>query len=143
MTFFLLLRHHHHHSQHKKEALAGSTVKIEARDVRLSKMISVSIVLVPLLWVSYAVLLLFLGFSVIETALYLFWCPFFSYIAVIATEAGMVDLKDLRPHVLRLFVSGSAQKKMVDQRRALQKKVRELVRKYGPELGDLYTRKLG
>ena len=118
-------------------------MKIEARDVRLSKMISVSIVMVPLLWISYAVLMLLLGFSTVETALYVFWCPFFSYIAVIATEAGMVDLKDLRPHVLRLFVSSSAQRKLVDQRRALQKKVRELVKKYGPELGNLYTKKLG
>lgn len=124
-------------------ALAGSTVKIEARDVRLSKMIAVSIIMVPLLWLSYAILMFFvIGFSLTETALYLFWCPFFAYIAVIAADAGMVDLNDLRPHVLRLcFVSKAAQKKLVEQRKDLQCKVRELVKKYGPELGDVYSKK--
>jgi hypothetical protein len=78
--------------------------KVEARDVRLSKMISVCVIGVPILWVVYAVLMLMFGFSLKHIGLYLFWCPFFSYLAVIATEAGMVDLKDLKPLLLRLMV---------------------------------------
>jgi hypothetical protein len=78
--------------------------KVEARDVRLSKMISVCVIGVPILWVVYAVLMLLFGFSLKHIGLYLFWCPFFSYLAVIATEAGMVDLKDLKPLLLRLMV---------------------------------------
>lgn len=45
-------------SREQKKALAASRVKIEARDVVMSKKITLSIVLVPTLWVTYAVLLL-------------------------------------------------------------------------------------
>jgi len=72
----------------------SSRVKIEARDVVLSKKITLSIVLVPTLWITYAVLLL--SFSHLEpatVAVLFFCCPLFSYIGVMATEAGMVDLK--------------------------------------------------
>lgn len=42
----------------RKKALAGSVVKIAALDVVLSKKIMISIVMVPLLWLFYAVLLI-------------------------------------------------------------------------------------
>ena len=42
----------------RKRALAGSVVKIAAFDVVLSKKIMISIVMVPLLWIFYAVLLM-------------------------------------------------------------------------------------
>lgn len=67
-------------------------------------MISVCVIGVPILWVVYALLMALAGFSLKHIGLYLFWCPFFSYLAVIATEAGMVDLKDLKPLLLRLMV---------------------------------------
>lgn len=41
----------------RKKALAGSVVKIAGRDVMLSKKIMISIVMVPLLWLFYAVLM--------------------------------------------------------------------------------------
>lgn len=41
----------------RKKALAGSVVKIAGRDVMLSKKIMISIVMVPLLWIFYAVLM--------------------------------------------------------------------------------------
>lgn len=44
----------------RKKALAGSVVKIAGRDVMLSKKIMISIVMVPLLWLFYAVLLMLL-----------------------------------------------------------------------------------
>ena len=44
----------------RKKALAGSVVKIAGRDVMLSKKIMISIVMVPLLWLFYAVLLMVL-----------------------------------------------------------------------------------
>lgn len=44
----------------RKKALAGSVVKIAGRDVVLSKKIMISIVMVPLLWMFYAVLLMLL-----------------------------------------------------------------------------------
>lgn len=42
----------------RKKALAGSVVKIAGRDVMLSKKIMISIVMVPLLWLFYAVLMM-------------------------------------------------------------------------------------
>lgn len=42
----------------REKALAGSVVKIAALDVVLSKKIMISIVMVPLLWIFYAVLLI-------------------------------------------------------------------------------------
>lgn len=42
----------------REKALAGSVVKIAARDVVLSKKIMISIVVVPALWMIYAVLLM-------------------------------------------------------------------------------------
>lgn len=44
----------------RKKALAGSVVKIAGRDVMLSKKIMISIVMVPLLWLFYAVLMVVL-----------------------------------------------------------------------------------
>jgi len=127
--------------KHMAVALAGSNVKIAARDVRLSKMIQVCFGGVPLLWLCYAVLMLVAGFTLRQTALYLFWCPFFSYLAVMATEAGMVDLKDLKPHFLRLFVSKAEMAKLVHTRKTLQNEVREMVKQYGPEMGAAYFEK--
>lgn len=42
----------------REKALAGSVVKIAALDVVLSKKIMISIVMVPLLWIFYAILLI-------------------------------------------------------------------------------------
>lgn len=42
----------------RKKALAGSVVKIAGRDVMLSKKIMISIVMVPCLWLFYAVLMM-------------------------------------------------------------------------------------
>lgn len=44
----------------RKKALAGSVVKIAARDVMLSQKIIISIVVVPMLWIFYSVLLMLL-----------------------------------------------------------------------------------
>jgi glycerol-3-phosphate O-acyltransferase/dihydroxyacetone phosphate acyltransferase len=119
---------------HVLVALKGSNVKVAGRDVRLSKMITVCMAGVPLLWLSYAAAMrLLLGCSTRQTLLYLFWCPFFSYLAVVATEAGMVDLKDLKPLLLRLMVSRAEMLKLVETRRGLQLQVRSLVKAYGPQ----------
>lgn len=51
----------------------------------------------------------------------------------------MLDMKDLRPAFLRLLPEF---RKVFDQlpmkRHLLQTEVREMVRKYGPSMGDLY-----
>jgi glycerol-3-phosphate O-acyltransferase/dihydroxyacetone phosphate acyltransferase len=87
-----------------KKDLARSRVKVQARDVVLSKKISFCIVAVPTLWISYAVLLLLLSPLQPRTVLALFLAmPVFSYFGVTTAEAGMIQLKDLRPAGLRLL----------------------------------------
>ena len=72
--------------------------------MRLSKMILTCMWGIPALWAAYAVLMLLWGVPLKAVGLYLFWCPFFSAMAVFATEAGMADLKNLKPLLLRLMV---------------------------------------
>mmetsp|Transcript_10809 Transcript_10809/g.14030 ORF Transcript_10809/g.14030 Transcript_10809/m.14030 type:complete len:676 (+) Transcript_10809:131-2158(+) len=127
--------------KHRKKALAGSRVKIQAVDVMLSKKIVISIVMVPTLWMTYAVLLYFftpLDLASVTVAVMCF--PIFSYIGIMATEAGMVSLKDLRPALLRLF-SPKARNKMEQLpavRSQLRKDLKDFIKTYGPNLGPVY-----
>jgi len=130
-------------SREQKKALAASRVKIEARDVVLSKKITLSIVLVPTLWIVYAILLYkYTSLQPSTIAVLFFSCPLFSYLGVMATEAGMVDAKDLKPVVMRLLPG--ARKKMQNlpaERAQLQRQIRAYIHQIGPELGSLYTDK--
>lgn len=124
-----------------KEDLKKSRVKLHARDVLLSKKILYSIVAVPALWLLWGVFLfIVMGFSFKATVMFLFCCPFFSYLGVMAVEAGMMDIKDFRPVYNRLFSQfrDEVVKKLPQQRTELQEEVRQLVRKYGPDLDALY-----
>ncbi len=126
-----------------KKDLLASRVKINARDVLLSKKILFSIVAVPTLWIMYAVLLCLLTNLELQTIVVLLMCcPFFSYLGVMAVQAGIVDLKDLRPAYLRLLPSFRREcRNLPLMRVALQREVRNIVRKYGPDLGPLYYAK--
>ena len=121
-------------------------MKIKALDVLLSKKILFSIVAVPTLWIMYAVLLCLLTNLEQQTIIVLLLCcPFFSYLGVMAVQAGIVDLKDLRPAYLRLLPSFRSEcRNLPLMRVALQREVRTAVRKYGPSMGPLYfARDLG
>jgi hypothetical protein len=66
----------------------------------------------------------------------------FSYLGVMAVHAGMIDFKDLRPALLRLLPPFRAQIAQLPAFRAsLQKDIRAIVKKYGPELGPIYDGK--
>lgn len=123
-----------------KKDLEASRVKIQAKDVLLSKKIMFSIVAVPVLWVTYAVLLLlFTSLQVKTVIVLLLCCPIFSYMGVMAVEASMNDLKDLRPAFLRLLPSFRKIAPELPKKRAeLVEEVRSLVKKYGPSLGAVY-----
>lgn len=118
-------------SREQKKALAASRVKIEAKDVVMSKKITLSIVLVPTLWVVYAALLLTLStLRPATVALLFFCCPLFSYIGVMATEAGMVDAKDLKPVLMRFMPSARKRMETLPAERAqLQRDVRTFIHK--------------
>ena len=68
--------------------------------------------------------------------------PIFSYMGIVTTEAGMVDLKDLRPYLKRLFPSSKRRLlNLPDVRQELQQDLREFVKMIGPSLGEIYTDK--
>jgi len=129
--------------QRRKSALSGSKVKIRAFDVVLSEKVSFCIVLVPSLWLFYWLLLVF--FTDLDgPAIGLIVCslPLFSYVGIMATEAGMVQLKDLRPYVMRLFPSTRARlNKLPETRMKLQTDLRQFIKQLGPILGDVYYEK--
>lgn len=123
----------------QKKALAGSKVKVAGRDVILSKKIMFSMVAVPALWLFYffaAVVLTDWYLSSIFLLLLSF--PLFSFFGVRSVEAGIIELKTIRPLFYRLLPEYRAiQDDLPRQRVALQKEVREFVKKYKSELGVL------
>ena len=123
--------------------LKASRVKVAARDVLMSKKILFSIVAVPVLWIFYAVLLFLFTSLESRTILVLFLCcPLFSYMGIMAVEASIVDMKDLRPAFLRLLPSFKQHADFLPKERlALQRELRALVKKYGPSLGPVYLDK--
>ncbi|KAF0689104.1 Aste57867_19376 [Aphanomyces stellatus] len=121
------------------KALAGSNVKIAARDVVLSKKISFSMVAVPTLWLSYTLLaILFTDWSWSSIFLLTASFPLFSYFGVRSVEAGIIELKTLRPLFYRLQPKYRKIQDELPQRRArLQMEVRLFVKKYASVLGPL------
>jgi glycerol-3-phosphate O-acyltransferase/dihydroxyacetone phosphate acyltransferase len=127
----------------RKKALAESKVKIKGYDVMLSERVLCCIVLVPSLWLVYG-LALFLFTSLDGPSLAVcFTCfPLFSYWSIMATESGMVDIKDLRPYVFRLIPSTRKRfQTLPATRKALRADLRATVRQLGPSLGDIYFEK--
>lgn len=124
----------------RKRALAKSKVKIRATDVMLTEKIMVCIVLVPTLWVTYAILLrMMTNLDGPAIALCLFCMPLFSYTSIIWAEAGMVEIKDLRPYVMRLFPSTRRRMAALPEvRMKLQADLRQFVKFLGPALGEIY-----
>lgn len=127
----------------RKKALAKSKVKIKALDVMLTEKVLLCIVLVPTLWVSYGLALYFFTNVDLPTlSFFIYSFPLFSYMGIVTTEAGMVDLKHIRPILKRLFPSSKRRMmKLPEERKELQKDLRDFIRKIGPSLGDVYTNK--
>lgn len=127
-------------SKQAKKDLKASRVKLAARDVLMSKKIVFSLVAVPVLWISYAVLmLLFTNWEPRTILVLLLLCPYFAYIGATGLGMGMVDVKDLKPALLRLLPAFQRVVKTLPGTRAqLQKDVRIMMKKYGPSLGAVY-----
>jgi glycerol-3-phosphate O-acyltransferase/dihydroxyacetone phosphate acyltransferase len=123
-----------------KVALEASRVKVKGFDVLMSKRIVFCLVAVPIVWITYALLLLLFSTLQAKTVLVLFLSmPVFSYLGITAVEAYMVDIRDLRPAFIRLLPSFRDKiGELPAMRAALQKEVREMVKKYGPEMGPVY-----
>merc|ERR1712224_808165 len=124
----------------RKKALAKSKVKIHGYDVMLTEKIIFCIVCVPLLWLLYGLIMIFFTNFDGQTITLCFMCfPVFSYAAIISSEAGMVDGKDLKPYILRLLPSTRKRlRALPQQRRELRRDLRAFIKKVGPAFGELY-----
>jgi glycerol-3-phosphate O-acyltransferase/dihydroxyacetone phosphate acyltransferase len=88
----------------QQKALANSKVKIAGRDVLLSKKIIVCMIGVPVLWFFYLFLVIWLTNWYFSSIFLLFLsCPLFSFFGVRSVEAGMIELKTIRPLFYRLL----------------------------------------
>ena len=88
----------------QRASLRTSEVKVSGHDVLLSEKMKFAIVGVPLLWLSYAAVLLLATPMRLQNVLTLLMvAPVASYIGVISAESGMIALRDLRPMLMRLF----------------------------------------
>lgn len=127
-------------SRRRKVALAASKVKVKAYDVVLSERVLACIVLVPSLWIFYgAALRIFTNLDGPSLAVCFACFPLFSYSSIRATESGMVDVKDLRPYVMRLIPSARRRLAALPAvRKELQRDLRALIREVGPSLGNIY-----
>ncbi|CAK7273567.1 Glycerol-3-phosphate/dihydroxyacetone phosphate acyltransferase [Sporothrix epigloea] len=133
------------------EALAGSSVKIEGRDVMATWKLLVSLALAPLLYNFYCVLFVIKfgsdrlwGYVPAWAAEAPWWLvfltgwivfPAITFAALRFGEVGMDIVKSLRPLVLCMNPSSSYNVQRLRERRAgLQKQVTDLVNTLGPEM---------
>mmetsp|Transcript_112056 Transcript_112056/g.323741 ORF Transcript_112056/g.323741 Transcript_112056/m.323741 type:complete len:679 (-) Transcript_112056:2143-4179(-) len=128
----------------RKKALAKSKVKVRGFDVMMTEKIVFCLVAIPSLWIFYGVLLAtFTDFDGPTIALCILSFPLFAYTGIIVSEAGMVDIKDLRPYYMRLFPSSRRRLKALPQmRKDLQVDIRAFIKKVGPALGEIYFGKV-
>lgn len=124
----------------RKIALAKSKVKVRGMDVKMTERVVFCIVAVPTLWFVYGFLMWSLtDLDASSLALFIMSMPLFSYMGVIVAEAGMVDWKQLRPFVMRLFPSARRRiAALPNTRKELQRDLRRFIKKLGPSLGELY-----
>lgn len=126
-------------NRRRKKALAESKVKIKGYDVMLSERVLCCIVLVPSLWLLYGLALYFLtSLDGPSLAVCVTCFPLFSYWSIMATESGMVDIKDLRPYIFRMIPSTRRRLTALPAtRNALRADLRAIIRRFGPS--ESYT----
>jgi glycerol-3-phosphate O-acyltransferase/dihydroxyacetone phosphate acyltransferase len=124
----------------REKALANSKVKVRGFDVMLTEKVIFCIAAIPTLWFIYFLLMYFFtDFDGSTIALCLLSMPLFAYVGIIVSEAGMVDIKDLRPYCMRLFPSSRVRLQALPQtRKELQTDMRAFIKKVGPALGEIY-----
>lgn len=123
----------------KREALAGSLVKIKANDVVATWKILIGMGVAPLLYIFYSCvgLYYFRDYKSINKFI-LFWIIYISgaivtYSALIFGDTGMDIFKSIRPIYLSI-ISPQVLYELKNQRKELAEKIVEIVNKFGPEL---------
>lgn len=136
--------------QKSKEALAASTVKVQARDVIATWKLLVSLALAPMLYMFYTIILAIWNSHNHVQGLVPEWVPtwliivfgyvFFpaiTYAGLRFGEVGMDILKSLRPLVVALNpASENALSKLRNTRTALSLEVTKLITTLKPELAE-------
>lgn len=124
----------------RKKALANSKVKVRGFDVMMTEKIVFCMVAIPTLWIFYGVLMaVFTDFDGPTIALCILSFPLFAYTGIVVSEAGMVDIKDLRPYYMRLFPSSRRRlHALPSMRKELQADLRSFIKRVGPALGEIY-----
>jgi glycerol-3-phosphate O-acyltransferase / dihydroxyacetone phosphate acyltransferase len=125
----------------RKKALAHSKVKVKGFDVMLTEKVIFCLVMVPTLWMTYGLLLVFATSWERPTIfLTMMSMPIFAYIGIVSAEAGIVEWYfNIRPFLMRLFPS--ARKRLAAlpaTRTALQSDLRAFIKTIGPDLGEIY-----
>ncbi|KAH7107845.1 glycerol-3-phosphate O-acyltransferase [Auriculariales sp. MPI-PUGE-AT-0066] len=127
----------------QREALAGSSVKIAAKDVVGTWKVLISLVVVPFLYSAYAALATIIAIKSGMPMKWRIWAPFLvlsvlpamSYAALKFGEAGMDVLKSLPPLMLSLMPGQSKQLDRVKKmREKLSEELTEVIDLYGPQL---------
>mmetsp|Transcript_52331 Transcript_52331/g.150817 ORF Transcript_52331/g.150817 Transcript_52331/m.150817 type:complete len:717 (-) Transcript_52331:50-2200(-) len=124
----------------QRKALKASSTKLAARDVVMSYKIIYVLILVPCLYIIYgSLILLFCSWCWTTIVLVLFSCPISAFLGTKASEQGVRAYADIVPLFHRLLPGPRAeQDKLPARRAALQKKLNQAVKRFGPLLGDLY-----
>eukprot|EP00658_Telonema_sp_P-2_P013635 TRINITY_DN15169_c0_g2_i5.p1 TRINITY_DN15169_c0_g2~~TRINITY_DN15169_c0_g2_i5.p1 ORF type:complete len:493 (+),score=85.30 TRINITY_DN15169_c0_g2_i5:142-1620(+) len=101
------------------EALKGSTVKIEGRDVVATWKLMISLVFVPLLHTVYTLLVARFGGEALATV-YFFFMPFVSFFSIKMFEDFFALIRSLKP-LLMVMLSRDQAERLVDIRSELEK----------------------
>lgn len=127
-------------AEEQRKALKASTVKLAARDVVMSYKIIYVLVLVPCLWIAYAVVLsMCTPWSITSRILFLAAMPLFAFLGMKASEQGVRAYSDLVPLFARFSKGTRRELDALPRRRAaLQRKIIGIVKLIGPRLGELY-----
>ncbi|KAJ4293798.1 Glycerol-3-phosphate/dihydroxyacetone phosphate acyltransferase [Collariella sp. IMI 366227] len=134
--------------QKAKTALAGSSVKIQGKDVMATWKLLVSLALVPLLYNFYSIVLVYKVYQdrlwghapnwIPLWAVYfagMLVLPFITFAALRFGEVGMDIFKSLRPLALCINPSSSYNISQLRERRAeLSKQVTDVINTLGPEM---------
>jgi len=114
----------------QRVALANSSVKLTGHDVLLSEKLKFAIVAVPLVWLSYAAMLLMATqMSLYDVMTLLMVAPLASYLGVISVESGMIALRDLRPLLARLLFDRKRVEGLKKEQQSLSRCVRNEIKR--------------
>jgi glycerol-3-phosphate O-acyltransferase/dihydroxyacetone phosphate acyltransferase len=128
-----------------KEALAKSTVKIQAKDVIATWKVLISLGLAPILYAIYAIIVTVIAakagasfkWKVLTPVILICSLPFIGYAALKFGEAGMDVLKSLRPLIVAL-VPGQHKSltKLKVMRAELSNELADVINTFGPQYYD-------